>query len=181
MADDNGNPFADDSLTNHPSVEAQPADGNPFNDPALASPESVAAQTGEVTNDVGNTVIVPKDGESFADTMKRAAAHGKTVTQDQRNKEMATAPKKVATVLAAAPAIGFGGTAALAIPGEIAEVAMKHLAGNVLPGMEYEAAKQTLIQAIPRITQFADTMGKLGIGAGGLTYLFKSLMGDGKK
>ena len=58
-----------------------------------------AAPSGEVTNDVGNTVIVPKDGESFADTMKRAAAYGKTVTQDQINKEMASAPGKVATTL----------------------------------------------------------------------------------
>jgi hypothetical protein len=33
MAEDNGNPFTDESLTNHPSVEAQPADGNPFTEP----------------------------------------------------------------------------------------------------------------------------------------------------
>jgi hypothetical protein len=137
--------------------------------------------SGQVTNDVGNTVIVPKDGESFADTMKRAAAYGKTVTQDQINKEMATAPKKAATVLAAAPAIGFGGAASLAIPGEIADVAMKHLAGNVLPGLEYEAAKQTLLNVIPKAIQFADTMGKLGIGAGGLGYLLKTVMGEGSK
>jgi hypothetical protein len=178
--EDNGNPFTDESLTNHPSVEAQPADGNPFADPALTSPEAVQADTGEATNDVGNTVIVPKEGESFADTMKRAAAQGKKTTPEQINKELATAPGKAATVLAAAPAIGFGGTAALAIPGEIADVAMKHLAGNVLPGTEYEAAKQTLLQAIPKAVQFAETMGKLGVGAGGLTYLFKTLMGDSK-
>src|SRR6266705_1208960 len=98
---------------------------NPFTDPALSSPDTFAAQTGQVTNDVGNTVIVPKDGESFTDTMKRAAAHGKTVTQDQINKELATAPKKAATVLAAAPAIGAGGAAALAVPGEVVDFAMK--------------------------------------------------------
>src|SRR5690242_6624028 len=113
MPADNGNPFADESLTNHPSVEAQPADGNPFVDPALSSPESVAAQTGQVTNDVGNTVIVAADGESFADTMNRAAAYGKTATQDQISKETATAPKEAAEVLAAAPAIGFRGAVAL--------------------------------------------------------------------
>jgi hypothetical protein len=44
MANDNGNPFTDESLTNHPSVEAQPADGNPFSDPALTSPEYAQQQ-----------------------------------------------------------------------------------------------------------------------------------------
>src|SRR5207244_676290 len=64
-------------------------------------------------------VITPKDGESFSDTMKRAAAMGKTVTpeliQSQTRKGLREAP----TVLAAAPAIGAAGTAALAAPGEI--------------------------------------------------------------
>ncbi len=132
------NPFEDDSLTNHPSVEAKPADGNPFNDPALASPESVAAQTGQVTNDVGNTVIVPKDGESFGDTMRRAAAYGKTVTQDQINKEMVTAPGKVATTLAAAPVIGAGGVASMtgihAGAEALYDLAYRHLVGTV-PGL----------------------------------------------
>src|SRR6185312_3849079 len=72
--------------------------------------------TGEQVNDVGNKVIVPKDGESFADTMKRAAAYGKTVTPAQINAEMKTAPKKAAQVLTAAPAIGATGAAALAVP-----------------------------------------------------------------
>jgi len=68
--------------------------------------ETQAQNTGQITNDVGNTVIVPKENESFADTMKRAAAYGKTVTPQQINAELATAPKKAATVLAAAPVIG---------------------------------------------------------------------------
>jgi hypothetical protein len=75
---------------------------------------------GEELNDVGNKVITPIEGESFSDTMKRAAAYGKTVTQSQINAEMRTAPKKVAQTLIAAPAIGLGGTAALAAPGEAA-------------------------------------------------------------
>ena len=45
-----------------------------------ARPAQQAPPSGEVTNDVGNTVIVPKDGESFADTMKRAAAQGQKTT-----------------------------------------------------------------------------------------------------
>jgi hypothetical protein len=76
-----------------------------------------ASTAGQQTNDVGNTVIVPKNGEKFSDTMARAAAQGKKTTPAEVNKEVATMPKKVATVVAAAPAIGAAGTAALAAPG----------------------------------------------------------------
>jgi hypothetical protein len=76
------------------------------------------ATAGQLRNDVGNTVIVPKPGESFADTMQRAAQYGKTVTPDQINAETATAPRKAATVSlaallggAAAPAAEVGGAA----------------------------------------------------------------------
>src|SRR5690242_5333587 len=55
--EDNGNPFADESLTKHPSVEAQPADGNPFADPALTSPEYAQQNTGQVTTFVPNARI----------------------------------------------------------------------------------------------------------------------------
>ena len=79
-------------------------------------PQSKTGGNGEVVNDVGNKGIVPAPGESFGDTMKRAAAYGKTVTQGQINKELATAPKKVGTVLAAAPAIGAAGAAVTAEP-----------------------------------------------------------------
>src|SRR6266851_5009060 len=76
---------------------------------------------GEMINDVGNRVIVPAgtdsarfgyEGESFADTLKRAAAYGQSITQQPDkgagviNKELATAPKKAATTLASATAIG---------------------------------------------------------------------------
>jgi hypothetical protein len=77
----------------------------------------VADVTGQQTNEVGNTVIVPKDGEKFSDTMARAAAQGKKTTPAEVNKEVSTMPKKVATVLAAAPAMGVAGTAALSAPG----------------------------------------------------------------
>ena len=61
---------------------------------------------GEETNDVGNTVIVPKEGESFADTMQRAAAQGKKTTPVMINKELATVPAKAPVVLGTAAAIG---------------------------------------------------------------------------
>lgn len=69
-----------------------------------ASSSSPAA--GEMLNDVGNKIIVPMQGESFADTMNRAATYGKIVTQEMRDREMATAPKKAAQTLLAAPVIG---------------------------------------------------------------------------
>jgi hypothetical protein len=79
-------------------------------------------QTGEITNDVGQKVIVPKDGESFQDTMRRAVQYHQSLTPEQQkaaiNAETATIPKKAAQTIAAAPAIGFGGTAALAATGE---------------------------------------------------------------
>lgn len=122
------------------------------------SSQTTMNPSGEITNDVGNTVIVPKDGESFADTMKRAAAHGKTVTQDQINKEMATAPGKAATVLAAAPVIGAGGAAALAAPGELPAAAEKllQISSNAL---------EHLAENYPQLTKLA---GKLGYGAGAI-------------
>ncbi len=82
-------------------------------------------KTGEMVNDVGNKVIVPKDGESFADTMKRAVAYHNSLTPEQRqaaiNKEVATMPRKTAETLGAAATIGAVGPAVLAIPGEVAE------------------------------------------------------------
>jgi hypothetical protein len=150
--EDNGNPFADETLTNHPSVEAPPADGNPFSDPALTSPEYAQQQTGQVTNDVGNTVIVPKEGESFADTMKRAAAYGKTVTPQQINAEVRTMPGKAATVLAAAPVIGAAGAASLAAPGEISG------AGERLLQMT-ESQLQRFAEAYPHLSKIATHLG----------------------
>ena len=76
------------------------------------------AQAGAQVNDVGNLVITPRSGESFADTMQRAAAYGKTVTPEQINAEVRTMPAKAAETLAAAPVIGAGGAAAIAGAGE---------------------------------------------------------------
>jgi hypothetical protein len=94
--------------------------------------DAVIQNEGEQINDVGNAVIVPKPDESFADTMARAAAHGKTVTPDQLNREVKTMPGKVATTLAAAPVIGAAGAAALAAPGEAFNVAKQALS-RVIP------------------------------------------------
>lgn len=85
--------------------------------------EQTPDASGQVTNDIGKTVIVPKDGESFADTMDRAIAQGKKTTQQDINDELKTAPKKVAETLVAAPAIGAAGAAAIAGTGEAGAMA----------------------------------------------------------
>ena len=85
---------------------------------------------GVQTNDVGNAVIVPKPGESFADTMQRAARYGKTVTPDQVKVELQTAPSKAAEVVTAAPLMGATGSAALAAPSAIPSV-LVHTADGV--------------------------------------------------
>lgn len=167
------------NTTAQPSQQAAPSSNlSPLEqlEQQSAKPAQQAPPSGEITNDVGNTVIVPKDGESFSDTMKRAAAQGQKTTPDQINREVATMPGKAATVLAAAPAIGAGGSALLAAPGELADLAIKHLAGNVLPGMETEAAKQTLLRAIPTVKQLVGW----GLSYEGLKHLFSAVSG-GKK
>ena len=113
---------------------------------------SGAADTGQMTNDVGNTVIVPKDGESFADTMKRAANYGRTVTPAQLNPEEKTIPAKAATVIAAAPAIGAGGAAAVALPGEAVN------AGERVLQMT-ESQLQRFAEAYPHLSKLATHLG----------------------
>jgi hypothetical protein len=82
---------------------------------------------------VGNKVITPAgtdsvrfgyEGESFADTLKHAAKYGQSISQQPDkgagviNSELRTAPKKAATVLAAAPLAGVALPASMAALGE---------------------------------------------------------------
>jgi hypothetical protein len=87
--------------------------------------ETDPRKTGEIVNDVGQKVIVPKDGESFSDTLKRAVAYHKSLTPEQQqaalDAEAKTAPKKAVQTLGAAATIGAVGPALLAAPGELAE------------------------------------------------------------
>lgn len=82
-------------------------------------------------------------------------------------------------VVGAAPAIGAGGTAMLAIPGELTELAIEHLAGNVLPGMEEEAAKAKLAQIAPKVLQIVKEWALPTSAVGGLLKLLS--MGKGNK
>jgi hypothetical protein len=76
-------------------------------------------QTGEITNDVGQKVIVPKDGESFSDTMRRAVAYHKSLTPEQQKAALDAEAK---TIPAKAVEAGIGGP--LAAVGSYAAGAM---------------------------------------------------------
>ncbi len=130
-----------------------------------------APVAGEVTNDVGNKVIVPKDGESYQDTMQRVLAYGRTVTQQQIDAEMRSAPGKVATVLAAAPTLGAAGAAGISA----ADMGVYQAARGLGYGSEMvrdmlstPAGKFVLKEAI-----------KAGLHAGGLGLLYKALKAGG--
>jgi len=109
--------------------QATPSHGDAFDqlpdDTPKAPTTNDPRKTGEITNDVGQKVIVPKDGESFADTLKRAVAYHKSLSPAQQqaalDAETATIPTKTAQTLGAAATIGVVGPAMLAAPGEIAE------------------------------------------------------------
>jgi hypothetical protein len=139
------------------------------------NPPTDPRKTGEITNDVGQKVIVPKDGESFSDTMKRAVAYHKSLTPEQQqaalDAEAETMPKKTAQTLGAAATIGLVGPAALATPGELAaglravpavgEAVMGHLEEQAAEWMtKYPALTKLLLHAgIP--TSVAGTIGYL--------------------
>jgi hypothetical protein len=161
---------AQPNTTAQPSQQAAPSSNlSPLEqlEQMSAKPTQQAPPSGQVTNDVGNAVITPKDGESFADTMKRAAAQGQKTTPDQINREIATMPGKAATVLAAAPAIGAGGAAGLAAPGAIAQGAENFLQIS-------ETALDHLAENYPQLTKLAGKLG-YGVGAAGAYKLLNKL------
>lgn len=92
--------------------------------------------SGEQLNDVGNRVIVPKEGESFADTMKRAVASGRTVTPEQLGREEQTMPTKALATLGLGPIIGAGGAAALAGPGEAVAATLPRVLPATVDGVK---------------------------------------------
>lgn len=73
---------------------------------------------GTLVNGDGSFTVHPLDGESFADTMKRAANAGKAVTPEVIQSQTKKGLKEAPAVLAAAPVMGAAGTAGLAGAGE---------------------------------------------------------------
>ena len=87
-----------------------------------APTQNVNDTSGQQTNYAGLTEITPKEGESFSDTMKRGIQYGKTVTPDQLQQQAQADLKLAPAVVAAAPAIGAGGAAAIAGPATLASM-----------------------------------------------------------
>ena len=94
------------------------------------NPPADPRQTGEITNDVGQKVIVPKDGESFSDTMKRAVAYHKSLTPEQ---QQAALDAEAKTIPAKALEAGIGGP--LAAVGSYAAGAMVPVGAAALPSV----------------------------------------------
>jgi len=89
---------------------------------------STPQQSGEVKNDVGATVIVPKEGEDFYDTIERAKQRVQQKPQEvQADIAKETTPKNIASktaqTLVAAPVIGAAGAATIAGAGEAGAMA----------------------------------------------------------
>lgn len=93
----------------------------PFQQPQEEPPKSFddprVSQLGYYVNGDGNTVIAPKDGEEYSDTIKRAVEHYKKMSPQDREaamgRETNDAVKKVIGTSGMAVGIGAGGAAAL--------------------------------------------------------------------
>jgi hypothetical protein len=192
MANDNGNPFDDESLTNHPSVEAPPADGNPFTDPALTSPEvaqAQAAQLGLPSPEESDFLSKNPGYEHFPSDPKfpnRPAGiypvgPGNEWRSDpsysQSPVDLHFAKHTAQYAGASAAGVGAPVVASLAAP-ELTELAIRHLAGNVLPGLEEEAAKAKLAEIAPKVLQIVKEWALPASAVGGL---MKLLSMGGKK
>jgi hypothetical protein len=81
-----------------------------------APTQNVNDPSGRQKNYAGLDEIVPKEGESFSDTMRRAIEYGKTVTPDQLHQQAHADWKVAPAVAAAAPLIGAAGAGAIAGP-----------------------------------------------------------------
>jgi hypothetical protein len=185
----NGNPFnqplnseLQESQQRQAATVAASPNGNPFDEP-LASEKADATLThpsGEITNDVGNTVIVPKDGESFSDTMKRAAAQGQKTTPDQINREVATMPGKTAETLGAAATIGAGGAALIGTAGSPSALGATEsgLLDNV--GEPVVKAAVDHLANLTKIVQAAKNLGWASFGLKEAHDIYKMVSGDKK-
>jgi hypothetical protein len=108
--------------------------------------QNVRDTGGQQTNYAGLQEIVPKEGETFEDTMRRAIEYGKTVTPDQLHQQ-AHADLKVAPAVAlAAPAIGAAGAGGIAGTASLATLlgAPSAAAGTVGTGILDQAGNEIM-------------------------------------
>lgn len=125
----------------------------------------------------GSFVITPREGESFADTIKRAAQAGKNVTQEQIQSQTKRGLKEAPAVLAAAPVVGAAGSAALAGAGEtLAE--LPGLGKAVLSHLESRAAEYA--SQYPHLIALAKSFGVPTTVASMLYYLHSHEKGKSK-
>lgn len=86
-----------------------PADFNQWDAPRSFN-DPMTKKVGYYINGDGNTVIAPKEGEEYSDTIQRAVEHWKSLSPDQQsaelNRETARMPEKVAGTLYGAGKIG---------------------------------------------------------------------------
>ncbi len=118
-------------------------------------------ETGITRNEDGSFVITPKEGESFADTMRRAANAGKTVTPEMIQSQTKKGLKEAPAVLAAAPVIGA------AIPATEAGIAELPEGAKIIREMAKahpEAAK--FIKKVLTGAIAGHSMGHTAVGAG---------------
>jgi len=171
------------NTTAQPSQQAAPSSNlSPLEqlEQQSAKPAQQAPPSGEITNDVGNTVIVPKDGESFSDTMKRAAAQGQKTTPDQINREVATMPGKTAETLGAAATIGAGGAALIGTAGSPSALGATEsgLLDNV--GEPVVKAAVDHLANLTKIVQAAKNLGWASFGLKEAHDIYKMVSGDKK-
>lgn len=118
-------------------------------------------------NPDGSFTLTPKDGESFEDTMNRAANAGKSVTPELIKKQTQKGIEDAPVVAAAAPVIGAVGAAGLAVPGEIAGLGTPAYVGG-------KSVVEKTLDLIGKAKPYLDGLEKLGVG-GGLALIIKEL------
>jgi hypothetical protein len=111
---------------------------------------------GTLVNPDGSFTVTPFPGESFSDTMQRAARVGKNVTPDLIRQQTMTGIKETPLALGAAATAGIAGPATLAGIGE---------AGAALPGALTQAGNTaSLVWQSPVVQQAARMIASKAIG-----------------
>ena len=104
---------------------------------------------GTLVNADGTYTVTPYEGESFADTMQRAARIGKGVTPDLIRQQTMTGIRETPLALGAAATAGIAGPATLAGIGE---------AGAAIPGAMTQAGNAASLLWNSRVVQQAARM-----------------------
>src|SRR5215472_247491 len=111
---------------------------------------------GTLVNADGTYTVIPHEGESFADTMQRAARIGKNVTPELIRQQTITGMKETPLALGAAATAGIAGPATLAGIGE---------AGAAIPGALNQAGNAaSLLWNSPVVQQAARMMASKALG-----------------